>query len=218
VSIWLWCSRYLIIPYSYNKHDAWFSFTLHCCKQTRAVERGNICMVGSGRQSASAAYATAMEHAVVYYLFGSKCKPNSCQKVYYSNRPRYFFFVSTGEQQAKLLKLVLDLVSKFGWVKQITILLSNFKIVLSFFKSLNLSPLNSKYLENSKSIYCRVERKELGTVQVTLPKTAKLYVLVKMREICAEEIWVSVQNISLLPSVKIKSMQWNRWVVDRKIF
>jgi len=33
--------------------------------------------------------------------------------------------------------------------------------VLSFFKSLNLSPLDSKYLENSKSIFCRVRRKEL---------------------------------------------------------
>jgi len=27
-----------------------------------------------------------------------------------------------------------------------------------------------------------------------------------------------MQNISLLPSIKIKRMQWNRWVADRKIF
>ena len=31
--------------------------------------------------------------------------------------------------------------------------------MLSFFKSLNLSPLNSKSLENSYSIICRVRRK-----------------------------------------------------------
>jgi len=35
-------------------------------------------------------YATVVEHAVGYYLAGSKCKPNSCKKVYYSNRPKYF--------------------------------------------------------------------------------------------------------------------------------
>ena len=39
---------------------------------------------------------------------------------------------------------------------------------------------------------------------------------VKIREICGKEIWVSVQNISLLPRVKRKRMQWNRWLVDRK--
>jgi len=27
-----------------------------------------------------------------------------------------------------------------------------------------------------------------------------------------------MQNISLMPSVKIKRMQWNRWVAHRKIF
>jgi len=37
-------------------------------------------------------------------------------------------------------------------------------------KSLNLSPPNSIYLENSKSISCHVRRKELGKVQVTLQK------------------------------------------------
>jgi len=34
-----------------------------------------------------------------------------------------------------------------------------FKVVLSFFKSLNLSPLHSKSLENSYSIICRARRK-----------------------------------------------------------
>jgi len=34
--------------------------------------------------------------------------------------------------------------------------------------------------------------------------------LVKIPEICFEEILVSVEKVSLLPSVKIKRMQWNR--------
>ena len=34
-----------------------------------------------------------------------------------------------------------------------------FKVVLSFFKSLNLSPRHSKSLENSYSIICRVRSK-----------------------------------------------------------
>jgi len=45
-------------------------------------ETGSIFMVGPGRQ---------VEHAVGCYLAGSKCKPNSCQNVYYANRPKYFF-------------------------------------------------------------------------------------------------------------------------------
>jgi len=49
-----------------------------------------------------------------------------------------------------------------------------FKVALSYFKSLNLSSLNSKYLENSESISCREKRKELGKVQVTLQKMSKL--------------------------------------------
>ena len=47
--------------------------------------------------------------------------------------------------------------------------------MLSFFESLNLSPFNYKYLEKSKSISCRVGRKNLGKVHVTLQKMAKLY-------------------------------------------
>ena len=50
-------------------------------------------------------------------------------------------------------------MSKFEWMKQ-TILF--FEIQISgfvFFESPNLSPLNSKYLENSYSITCRVRRK-----------------------------------------------------------
>jgi len=39
------------------------------------------------------------------------------KKVYYSNRPKYFFFASTAESRATFLKLVLDRVSKLGWVK-----------------------------------------------------------------------------------------------------
>jgi len=42
------------------------------------VKRESIFMVGPGRHQRR--YATAVEHAVGYYLAGSKCKPNSCQK------------------------------------------------------------------------------------------------------------------------------------------
>jgi len=48
-----------------------------------------------------------------------------------------FFFASTVESRAKFLKLVLDRVSKFGWMKQlVTILL--FEILSSAFVFLNL--------------------------------------------------------------------------------
>jgi len=50
------------------------------------VERESIFMVGPGRHSHP--YATAVDHAVGYYLAGSKCKPNLRQKIYYSNRPK----------------------------------------------------------------------------------------------------------------------------------
>jgi len=62
-------------------------------------------------------YATAVEHAVGYYFAGSKCEPNLCQKFYYSYRPKYFFFASTAESRSTFFKLVLDTVSKFGWMK-----------------------------------------------------------------------------------------------------
>ena len=82
------------------------------------------------------------------------------KKVYCSNRPKYFFFASTAESQATFLKLVFDRVSKFGWMKyQFEFCVLKFKVVLSFFKSLNLSPHDSKSLENSYSITCRVRRK-----------------------------------------------------------
>jgi len=35
------------------------------------------------------------------------------KKIYYSNRPKYFLFVSTAESRANFLKLVLDRVIKF---------------------------------------------------------------------------------------------------------
>jgi len=70
------------------------------------------------------------------------------KKVYYSNRPKYF--VPKAESREKSLKLVLDRWSKFGWMKnQLKFCFLKFKVVLLFVKSLNLSPLNSKYLENS---------------------------------------------------------------------
>jgi len=39
------------------------------------------------------------------------------KKMYHSNRPNIVFFASTAESRAKYLKLVLDRVSKFGWMK-----------------------------------------------------------------------------------------------------
>jgi len=39
------------------------------------------------------------------------------RKVYCSNRPKYFFFASTAESRATFLKLDLDRVGKFGWIK-----------------------------------------------------------------------------------------------------
>jgi len=54
------------------------------------------------------------------------------------------------ESRAKFLKLILDRVSKFGWMKQLVTILI-FEIQSSafvFFESLNLSPLNSRSLEN----------------------------------------------------------------------
>ena len=54
---------------------------------------------------------------------------------------------------------------------------------------------------------CEEKRPKKGAGNVT--KNGKA-LLVKIREICGEEIGVSVQNISLLPCVKIKGMQWNR--------
>jgi len=62
-----------------------------------------------------------------------------CAKtVYYSNRPKYFFFASTAESREKFLKLVLDRVSKFGWMKQLITILF-FEIRSSGFVFLNLS-------------------------------------------------------------------------------
>jgi len=39
------------------------------------------------------------------------------KKVYYSNRPEYFFLCVNSRITSKILKLVLDRVSKFGWMK-----------------------------------------------------------------------------------------------------
>jgi len=72
-------------------------------------------------------YATAVEHAVGYYLAGSKCKPNSGQTSITPIGLNIFFFASTREPRAKFLKLVFDWVSKFGWLKLVTILLFKFQ-------------------------------------------------------------------------------------------
>ena len=68
-------------------------------------------------------HAIEVEHVVGYYLAGSKCKPILCQKVYYSNRPKYFFLCVNNGTTSKFLKLVLDRMSKFGWMKQLVTIL-----------------------------------------------------------------------------------------------
>ena len=39
------------------------------------------------------------------------------KKVYYSKRPKYFFLCVNSRITSNILKLVLDRVSKFGWMK-----------------------------------------------------------------------------------------------------
>jgi len=80
------------------------------------------------------------------------------------------FFALIGEPRAKFWT---EWASMYRWNK-LQFCFSNFKAVFSFFKSPNLTPLNSKYFEDSKSISGRARRKELGNVQVTLQKMAKL--------------------------------------------
>jgi len=59
--------------------------------------------------------------------------------------------------------------------------------VLSFFKSLNLSPLHSRSLENSYSIICRVRRKVIRKGVGSVTKNGKV-LLAKIQGICGEEI------------------------------
>jgi len=47
--------------------------------------------------------------AVGYYLAGPKCKPNSCQKVYYSSRPKYYFLSVNRGTASKILKTCFGL-------------------------------------------------------------------------------------------------------------
>jgi len=60
-----------------------------------------------------------------------------------------------------------------------------FKVVLSFFKSLNLSPPNSKSLRNSKLISCLGRRKETRKGVRNVTKYGKA-LLAKIREICGQ--------------------------------
>ena len=89
-------------------------------------------MVGTGRQLTSLRHCSRACGGI--YHAGSKCKPNLCQKVYYFSRPKYFFLCVNSRITSKILKLVLDRVSKFEWIKQ-TILF--FEIQSSGFVFLN---------------------------------------------------------------------------------
>jgi len=95
-----------------------------------------------------------------------------------------YFFASTAESRATFKKLGFDRVSKFGWMKNKFCVLK-FKVVLSFFKSLNLSPLNSKSLKNSYSVICRVRGKVIRKGVGNVTKNGKA-LLAKIQEICGE--------------------------------
>jgi len=56
-------------------------------------------------------YATAAEHAVGYYLAGSKCKPNLCQKVYGSTRPKYIFSLRQQQNHVQHFKNLFSIES-----------------------------------------------------------------------------------------------------------
>ena len=99
-----------------------------------------------------------------------------------------FFFAPTAESRAKFLKLFLDRVTKFGWMKYwLQFCFLKFKVVLSFFESLNLSPLNSKSVENSESITCCVRRTVIRKGVGNVTKNGK-GLLAKIHEICGKEI------------------------------
>ena len=57
--------------------------------------------------------------------------------------------------------------------------------MLSFYKSSNLSPFNSKSLENSYSIICRARRQVIRKGVGNVTKSGKA-LLAKMQEICGE--------------------------------
>ena len=100
-----------------------------------------------------------------------------------------FFFTSIAESQANSLK------TYFGQSEQVWMdekLVPNFAFEIQssafvFFKSLNLSPLNSKSLKNSSSITCRVRRKVIRKDLGNVTKNGKA-LLAKIHEICCEEI------------------------------
>ena len=149
MSIWLWSSRCFTIPYSYNKHDTWFSLILYCCKQMWGVQRGSIFMVGPGRQLISLRHCSRA--CVDITSLVASVNLICAKKVYYSNRPKYFFLCVNSRITSKIFKTC------FGQSEQVltdetvscNFAFWNSKQCFRFFKSLNLPPLNSKYLENS---------------------------------------------------------------------
>ena len=104
------------------------------------------------------------------YLAGLNCEAKSCQKVCCSNRSKYFFLCVNRGTTGKIFKTCV------GLSEQVLMDEPSYSLVFKFRGTvvLSLSPLNSKYLENYKSISCRVRRKYLGKVHVRLQKLAKL--------------------------------------------
>jgi len=80
--------------------------------------------------------------------------------------------------------------------------------VLFFLKYLNLSPLNSKSLENSQSITCRVRIKVIRKGVGNVTKNSKA-LSAKIHEICGKQICVSVQMPS--PKIKKECSETGKW-------
>jgi len=173
VSIWLWCSRWFIIPYSYNYHDT--SFSLFYFVVSKCEEWKEEAFLWSALDDSQHRNATAAEHAAVgFYLAGSKCKPNLWSITLIGLN--IFFFASTTESRAIFFETFFYRISKFAWMKQlVTIFLFEIESsAFGFWKYLNLSPLNSKSLENSQPISCRVRRKVTRKDVDNVTKMAKL--------------------------------------------
>ena len=126
-----------------------------------------------------------------------------CQNVYCSNRPKCFFSLRQQQNHEQHLKNLVSIewASLDGWKISYNFAFWNSKWCFCCFKSLNLSLLNSKSLENSYSITCRVRIKVIRKGVGNVTKYDKA-LLAKIHEICGKWIWVSVQ----MPSGKIKSM------------
>jgi len=109
------------------------------------------------------------------------------KKVNCSNRPKYFFLCVNSRITSNIFKTCFG-QSEQVWTDEKLVTILRFEIQSSafvFLKSLNLSPHNSKSLENSYSITCRVRRKVIRKGVSNVTKNGKA-LLAKIHEICGE--------------------------------